>query len=56
MNRIKELIYGKTAYIVPSMPSSEDRLIGITLNIPIFQGDLDKTLYYSQKSAAKELF
>jgi len=47
LNRIKELIQNKTAYIVPSMPSREDYLIGIALNVPIFQGDLDKTLYYS---------
>jgi len=47
LNRIKELIQNKTAYIVPSMPSREDYLIGIALNVPIFQGDLDKTLHYS---------
>ena len=41
LNRIKELIEGKNAYIVPGVPSKEDTLIGITLNIPLYSGKWD---------------
>ena len=39
MKQISRIIYGKVAYLIPSVPSNEDRLIGMELQIPLFYGD-----------------
>jgi hypothetical protein len=56
LNRIKQLIRGKVAYIVPSIPSNDDIELSASLNIPIFSGDPQKNALYSTKSGAKSIF
>ena len=39
LNKIKKIIEGKQAYIVPGYPSKEDFLLGIFLKVPILSGN-----------------
>jgi len=56
LKRIKQLIKGKTAYLVPSIPSNDDIELSALLNIPVFSGDPQKNALYSTKSGAKTIF
>ena len=51
--RIKELVNGRVAYIVPSIPSYDDIELSALLNIPLFSGDPRNNVKYSTKSGAK---
>mmetsp|Transcript_32961 Transcript_32961/g.24268 ORF Transcript_32961/g.24268 Transcript_32961/m.24268 type:complete len:168 (+) Transcript_32961:828-1331(+) len=56
IKRIKSLIKGKQAYIVPGIPSTDDIKLSITLSVPILCGEPSKTSLYSSKSGAKKIF
>ncbi len=56
IKRIKGLIKGKEAFIVPGFPSNDDIKLAAILNIAIFAGDPQKSFAFSNKSAAKRLF
>ncbi|MCQ2817558.1 MAG: hypothetical protein MJ252_09870 [archaeon] len=56
LNRIKSIIKGKEAYIVPGRMGKFESLLSIQLNVPILMGDLDKTESISTKSGAKLVF
>lgn len=56
IKRIKNLIAGKQAYIVPGMPSIDDIKLSIRLAIPIMCGEPTKQNLYSTKAGAKKIF
>ncbi|CAD8177263.1 unnamed protein product [Paramecium pentaurelia] len=56
LKRIKSLIRGQSAYIVPGVCSNDDIKISDILNIPIFSGIPQLHQYYSTKSGCKVLF
>ena len=56
MNRIRELIQGKTAYIVPGVYAKEDTILGIKLNVPLFSGNPEALKRLQKKSESKKLF
>lgn len=56
VKRIKNLIKGKQAYIVPGMPSNDDIKLSIALQVPILSGEPQKQNLYSTKSGAKKIF
>ena len=56
MKRIKNLIAGKQAYIVPGVSSIDDIKLSVRLAIPIMTGDPNKQHLYSTKSGSKKIF
>lgn len=56
LKKIKNLIQGKQAYIVPGTPSIDDIKLSIRLAIPILSGEPAKQHLYSTKSGAKKIF
>ena len=56
LQRIKSMIKGKQAYIVPGSVSQDDVKLSIRLAIPIFSGEPQKQHLYSTKSGAKKIF
>jgi len=56
IKRIKNLIKGKQAYIVPGLPSTDDVKLSIMLSIPTLCGEPSKQNLYSTKSGAKKIF
>ena len=56
MKRIKSMIKGKQAYMVPGVVSSDDIKLSIAFNIPLMSGEPQKQSLYSTKSGAKKIF
>lgn len=56
MKRIRQLIKGKPAVLVPGYPSNDDIKLAHELSVPIFSGDPQLSLVNSTKSAAKRIF
>lgn len=57
LKRIKNLIKGRQAYIVPGVSASnEDVKVSIALQVPILCGEPSKQALYSTKSGAKKVF
>ncbi len=56
IKRIKMLVRGKTAMLVPGRPSNDDILISDMLKLPIMSGDPQKNFLHSTKSGAKKIF
>jgi hypothetical protein len=56
LQRIKSMIKGKQAYIVPGNVSTDDIKLSIRLAIPIMSGEPQKQHLYSSKSGAKKVF
>ena len=56
VKRIKNLIKGKQALIVPGVPSTDDVKLSILLQVPILCGEPSKSNLYSTKSGAKKIF
>ncbi|EGR31565.1 IQ calmodulin-binding motif family protein, putative [Ichthyophthirius multifiliis] len=56
LNKIKQIIQGKQAILIPGKPSQEDIQLGIFFQIPIFSGPFELIDQYSKKSQAKILF
>jgi len=54
--KIKSLIQGKQAFIVPGTTSIDDIKLSIRLAIPILSGEPSKQHLYSTKSGAKKIF
>jgi hypothetical protein len=56
VKRIKNLIKGIQAYIVPGMASTDDIKLSIMLAVPILCGEPQKMNLYSTKSGCKRIF
>lgn len=56
VKRIKSLIKGRQAYIVPGIANNDDLKLSITLQIPILSGEPSKQTLYSTKSGGKKIF
>jgi len=56
LKRLKSMIKGKQAYIVPGSISTDDIKLSIRLAIPILSGEPQKQHLYSTKSGAKKIF
>ena len=56
LKRLKSMIKGKQAYIVPGQVSTDDIKLSIRLAIPILSGEPQKQHLYSTKSGAKKIF
>ena len=56
LKRLKSMIKGKQAYIVPGLVSTDDIKLSIRLAIPILCGQPQKQHLYSTKSGAKKIF
>lgn len=56
IKRIKSMIKGKQAYIVPGVVSTDDIKLSMRLGIPILTGEPQKQHLYSTKSGAKKIF
>ena len=56
LKRIKSMIKGKQAYLVPGQVSTDDIKLSIRLAIPIMSGEPQKQHLYSTKSGAKKIF
>ena len=56
LKRIKNLIKGRQAYIVPGTPSTDDIKLSIQLAVPILCGETSKQNLYSTKSGSKKIF
>ena len=56
LKKIKNLIQGKQAFIVPGTASIDDIKLSIRLAIPILSGEPSKQHLYSTKSGAKKIF
>ena len=56
VKRIKNLIKGRQAYIVPGMSSTDDVKLSIAMQVPIMCGEPSKQTLYSTKSGAKKIF
>ena len=55
LKRIKQIISGKYAYIIPSFPSVEYINISIELNIPLFGPQQSLAKIYSTKSGGLKI-
>mmetsp|Transcript_36645 Transcript_36645/g.36256 ORF Transcript_36645/g.36256 Transcript_36645/m.36256 type:complete len:261 (+) Transcript_36645:953-1735(+) len=56
MKRIKNLIRGKQAYLVPGRANTDDIKLSINLTVPILCGEPQKINLYSTKSGCKRIF
>jgi hypothetical protein len=57
LKRIKSLVKGRQAYIVPGVsPSADDIKVSVMLQVPIMCGEPSKQSLYSTKSGAKKVF
>ena len=56
LNKIREIINGKQAYIVPGRINEADFHLSIAIGVPIFSGDPHITKVFSTKSGAKRIF
>ena len=56
MKRIKNLIRGKQAYLVPGRVNTDDIKLSINLTVPILCGEPQKINLYSTKSGCKRIF
>lgn len=54
--RMKSMIKGRHAYIVPGVVGSDDIKLSIKLKVPILSGEPQKNSLYSTKSGAKKIF
>lgn len=55
MKKIKKLIHGTYAYIVPSTPSNDFVHLCNELNVPLYASDPQKLLYLQSKSGCKSI-
>jgi len=55
MKRIRSIIEGKPAYLVPGYPSNSYLRIADQLGVPIYGGLPDKSRYLSSKSGIRSL-
>ncbi|XP_063690024.1 IQ domain-containing protein H-like [Bolinopsis microptera] len=56
LKRLKRLIAGKEAYIVPGLMHRDDMQLSEVLNVPVVAAEPDVTHLYSTKSGAKRIF
>ena len=56
LKKIKGLISGKTAYIVPGMLSQDEVKLSLALKAPLMSGEPQKSLLYSGKSGSRRIF
>ena len=56
VKRLKSMVKGKQAYIVPGAVGSDDIKLSIRMQIPILSGEPQKQSLYSTKSGAKKVF
>jgi IQ domain-containing protein H len=56
VKRLKSMLKGKQAYIVPGIVGSDDIKLSIKIQIPILSGEPQKQTLYSTKSGAKKIF
>ncbi|KAL4463088.1 hypothetical protein ABPG74_007089 [Tetrahymena malaccensis] len=56
LKRIKNLIKGKQAYIVPGYPSNDDIKLAKSIDVPLMSGDPQQHMICSTKSGAKRIF
>ena len=56
MKRLKRLIAGKTAYILPGLMHRDDMELSEALNVPVIAPEPDVVHLYSTKSGAKRIF
>jgi hypothetical protein len=55
LKKIKKIIHGSYAYIVPSTPSNDYIHICNELNVPLYGSDPQKLLYIETKSGCKSI-
>ena len=53
LNKIKKIVNGSYAYVVPSVPSMEFVPLCHYLNLPLYSGNPQKMLYFQHKSGTK---
>jgi hypothetical protein len=56
LKKIKSLVKGKQAYIVPGIVSQDDIKLSIALGVPIMSGESQKSALYSSKSGCRRIF
>lgn len=56
IKKIKTMVKGKQAYIVPGVVSQDDVKLSIALGVPIMSGEPQKAQLYSSKSGCRRIF
>eukprot|EP00520_Triparma_pacifica_P000276 CAMPEP_0118660132 /NCGR_PEP_ID=MMETSP0785-20121206/15500_1 /TAXON_ID=91992 /ORGANISM="Bolidomonas pacifica, Strain CCMP 1866" /LENGTH=999 /DNA_ID=CAMNT_0006553319 /DNA_START=29 /DNA_END=3024 /DNA_ORIENTATION=+ len=56
VHRIKQICRGKSAYIVGGVQGWQEKRLGLELNLPVFQPDLQVGNLYSTRGGAKRAF
>jgi hypothetical protein len=56
LKRIRELLKGRPAYIVPGTTSHDDVKVSLALGIPVLCGEPQKAQLYSSKSGCRRIF
>jgi len=56
IHRIKQICRGKTGYIVGGVQGWQEKRLGLELNLPVFQPDLQVSNLYSTRGGAKRTF